>query len=262
VRITSRDPAPPPLAYVEVSGGIFLDMTIHDFDMARFVTGSEVVEVFARGTVRIDPAFDEAGDVDTAVVMLEHENGCLTTIDNSRQAAYGYDQRVEVFGSLGVAASVNPLAPHRSCPHRYGDAGDDASLLLPGALHAELSARVAGVRRGGDHRDQAAGDRSRRAGAARDRPRGVAVGARGSAGAARGGGHGVTGPFGQMRLDGKVVIVTGSTQGLGAAIARRVAELGAAGVVVTGRNAERGEAVRSSLGSDAVLRAGRARGAG
>jgi myo-inositol 2-dehydrogenase / D-chiro-inositol 1-dehydrogenase len=110
VRITSRDPAPPPLAYVEVSGGIFLDMTIHDFDMARFVTGSEVVEVFARGAVRIDPAFGAARDVDTAVVMLEHENGCLTTIDNSRQALYGYDQRVEVFGSLGVAASANPLA--------------------------------------------------------------------------------------------------------------------------------------------------------
>ena len=108
-RISSRDPAPPPLAYVRVSGGIFLDMTIHDFDMARFVTGSEVVEVYARGAVRIDPAFADADDVDTAVVTLVHENGCLTTIDNSRQAAYGYDQRVEVFGSAGVAASENPL---------------------------------------------------------------------------------------------------------------------------------------------------------
>jgi myo-inositol 2-dehydrogenase/D-chiro-inositol 1-dehydrogenase len=110
VRISSRDPAPPPLAYVKVSGGIFLDMTIHDFDMARFVAGSEVVEVFARGSVRIDPGFAEAGDVDTAVIVLEHENGCLTTIDNSRQAVYGYDQRVEVFGSRGMAASENPLA--------------------------------------------------------------------------------------------------------------------------------------------------------
>jgi myo-inositol 2-dehydrogenase/D-chiro-inositol 1-dehydrogenase len=109
-RISSRDPVPPPLDYVRRSGGIFLDMTIHDFDMARFVTGSEVVEVFARGAVRIDPAFDAADDVDTAVVMLEHENGCLTTIDNSRQARYGYDQRVEVFGSAGMAASGNPLA--------------------------------------------------------------------------------------------------------------------------------------------------------
>jgi myo-inositol 2-dehydrogenase/D-chiro-inositol 1-dehydrogenase len=110
VRISSRDPEPPPLAYVKVSGGLFLDMMIHDFDMARYVTGSEVVEVFARGAVRIEPAFAEAGDIDTALVTLVHENGCLTAIDNSRQAVYGYDQRVEVFGSAGMAASENPLA--------------------------------------------------------------------------------------------------------------------------------------------------------
>jgi myo-inositol 2-dehydrogenase / D-chiro-inositol 1-dehydrogenase len=95
---------------MRTSGGLFLDMTIHDFDMARFVTGSEVVEVFARGTVRVAPEFAEAGDVDTAVITLVHANGCLTTIDNSRQALYGYDQRVEVFGSEGMAASENPLA--------------------------------------------------------------------------------------------------------------------------------------------------------
>jgi myo-inositol 2-dehydrogenase/D-chiro-inositol 1-dehydrogenase len=110
VRITSRDPDPPPIAYVRVSGGIFLDMTIHDFDMARYLTGAEVVEVFARGAVRVDEAFAEAGDVDTALVTLVHENGCLTAIDNSRRAVYGYDQRVEVFGSGGMAASDNPLA--------------------------------------------------------------------------------------------------------------------------------------------------------
>jgi myo-inositol 2-dehydrogenase/D-chiro-inositol 1-dehydrogenase len=110
VRISSRDPAPPPVEYIRHSGGIFLDMTIHDFDMARFVTGSEVVEVYARGAVRIDDEIRDVGDVDTAVVMLEHANGCLTTIDNSRQAVYGYDQRVEVFGSAGMAASENPLA--------------------------------------------------------------------------------------------------------------------------------------------------------
>jgi myo-inositol 2-dehydrogenase / D-chiro-inositol 1-dehydrogenase len=110
VRITSRDPAPPPMEYVRGSGGIFLDMTIHDFDMARFVTGSEVAEVFARGTVMVDQGFADAGDVDTAVVTLVHENGCLTTIDNSRRAVYGYDQRVEVFGSTGMAASENPSA--------------------------------------------------------------------------------------------------------------------------------------------------------
>ena len=109
VRITSRDPAPPPIAYVKVSGGLFLDMMIHDFDMARYVTGSEVVEVYAQAAVRVDPAIGEAGDVDTAVVTLRHENGCITTIDNSRQAVYGYDQRVEAFGSGGMAASENPL---------------------------------------------------------------------------------------------------------------------------------------------------------
>jgi myo-inositol 2-dehydrogenase / D-chiro-inositol 1-dehydrogenase len=110
LRITSRDPAPPPIEYVRTSGGIFLDMTIHDFDMARFVAQSEVVEVYARGAIRISAEFGEANDVDTAVILLEHENGCLTTIDNSRQAVYGYDQRVEVFGSAGMAASENPLA--------------------------------------------------------------------------------------------------------------------------------------------------------
>ena len=109
VRITSRDPAPPPIPYIKVSGGIFLDMMIHDFDMARFVTGSEVVDVYAQAAVRVDPAIGEAGDVDTAVVMLRHENECITTIDNSRQAVYGYDQRVEAFGSGGMAASENQL---------------------------------------------------------------------------------------------------------------------------------------------------------
>lgn len=108
VRITSRDPAPPPIDYIKVSGGLFLDMTIHDFDMARFVTGSEVVEVYARADVRIDPAIGEAGDVDTAVVVLTHANDAITTIDNSRQAVYGYDQRVEAFGSAGMAQSENP----------------------------------------------------------------------------------------------------------------------------------------------------------
>jgi len=110
VRITSRDPAPPPIEYVRHSGGMFLDMTIHDFDMARYMTGSEVFEVFARGAVRVDAAIGEAGDIDTALVLLEHESGCLTSIDNSRQAVYGYDQRVEVFGSQGMAATENPLA--------------------------------------------------------------------------------------------------------------------------------------------------------
>lgn len=110
LRISSRDPAPPSIEYIEGSGGIFLDMMIHDFDMARFVTGSEVVEVFARGAVRVDPAIGQAGDVDTAVVTLTHADGCITAIDNSRQAVYGFDQRVEAFGSAGLSSSLNPMA--------------------------------------------------------------------------------------------------------------------------------------------------------
>lgn len=109
VRITSRDPSPPPISYVIVSGGIFLDMTIHDFDMARFVTASPIVEVFATGAVRVDPAIGDAGDLDTVVIVMTHASGAITTIDNSRQAVYGYDQRVEVFGSAGMVASENPL---------------------------------------------------------------------------------------------------------------------------------------------------------
>lgn len=108
-RLSSRDPAPPPIEYIKVSGGIFVDMMIHDFDMARFVVGSPVTSVYATGAVRIDPAIGEAGDLDTAVVTLTHENGCITTIDNSRQAVYGYDQRLEVLGSTGMAVSENPM---------------------------------------------------------------------------------------------------------------------------------------------------------
>ena len=109
VRITSRDPAPPPVEYIKVSGGIFLDMKIHDFDMARYVTRSEVIEVYAKGDVRVNPAIGAAGDLDTVVVILTHEDGTITTIDNSRQAVYGYDQRVEAFGAAGMVASDNPL---------------------------------------------------------------------------------------------------------------------------------------------------------
>ena len=119
VRITSRDPEPPPLPYVRVSGGIFLDMTAHDFDLARFVTGSEVDEVYARGEVRIDAAIGEAGDLDTAVSVLRHADGTLTAIDNSRRATYGYDQRVEAFGSRGVASSENPTPVPRFLLDRY-----------------------------------------------------------------------------------------------------------------------------------------------
>jgi myo-inositol 2-dehydrogenase / D-chiro-inositol 1-dehydrogenase len=109
VKITSRDPAPPPPAYVAVSGGIFLDMSIHDFDMARFQAGSEVAEVYAKGAVLIDPAIGAAGDVDSALITLTFANGALGIIDNSRKAVYGYDQRVEVFGSKGAAVAENDM---------------------------------------------------------------------------------------------------------------------------------------------------------
>ena len=109
IKISSRDPEPPPLAYVKVSGGIFCDMMIHDFDMARFLAGSEVTEVTAYGSVLVDPGIGEAGDVDTAVVLLKFENGAIGVIDNSRKAVYGYDQRVEVFGSEGCAQDANDL---------------------------------------------------------------------------------------------------------------------------------------------------------
>lgn len=107
LHIVSRDPAPPPAEYVKVSGGIFLDMTIHDFDMARFLIGSEVEEVYTAGGVMIDPAIGAAGDLDTALVVLKFANGVTGTIDNSRRAVYGYDQRVEVLGSAGSIATGN-----------------------------------------------------------------------------------------------------------------------------------------------------------
>lgn len=107
VRIASRDPEPPPMSYVAGSGGLFLDMMVHDFDMAPFVVGSPVVQVFAQGAVRVDPGFAKEGDIDTAVVLMNHADGTLSTIDNSRRAVYGYDQRVEAFGSKGMVASEN-----------------------------------------------------------------------------------------------------------------------------------------------------------
>lgn len=107
VRITSRDPAPPPLEYVRVSGGLLLDMAIHDFDMTRFLTGSEATEIYAAGAALIDPEVGRLGDIDTCITTLRLENGVLATIDNSRKAVYGYDQRVEVFGSAGMVAVSN-----------------------------------------------------------------------------------------------------------------------------------------------------------
>jgi len=107
IKITSRDPEPPSAVYAAGSGGMFLDMTIHDFDMARFLAGSDVTEVYVNATCLVDPAIGEAGDVDTAIINLKFANGALGVIDNSRRAAYGYDQRIEVFGSLGAAMAAN-----------------------------------------------------------------------------------------------------------------------------------------------------------
>ncbi|MGB6607936.1 MAG: inositol 2-dehydrogenase, partial [Atribacterota bacterium] len=107
VRITSRDPEPPPISYVKVSGGIFLDMMIHDFDMARYLLDQEVVELMAVGSCLVDPAIGEAGDIDTAIVTLKYEKGAWGTIDNSRKAVYGYDQRIEIFGSEGCVMVGN-----------------------------------------------------------------------------------------------------------------------------------------------------------
>ncbi|MCD7722799.1 MAG: inositol 2-dehydrogenase [Clostridiales bacterium] len=106
VKITSRDPEPPTIEYVKVSGGIFLDMTVHDFDMARFI-GGEVEEVYANATVMVDDEIGRAGDVDTALVALKFKSGAIGVIDNCRKAAYGYDQRLEVFGSNGQASAAN-----------------------------------------------------------------------------------------------------------------------------------------------------------
>jgi myo-inositol 2-dehydrogenase/D-chiro-inositol 1-dehydrogenase len=105
--ITSRDPAPPPIEYVKVSGGLFRDMTIHDFDMARWLLGEEPVEVFAAASVLVDKAIGAAGDVDSAVVTLRTASGALCQISNSRRAAYGYDQRIEAFGSKGALRVEN-----------------------------------------------------------------------------------------------------------------------------------------------------------
>lgn len=107
VKITSRDPEAPPVEYVKVSGGMFLDMTIHDFDMVRYLTSSEVVEVYANGACLVNPKIKEVGDIDTAVINLKLANGALAVIDNSRKADYGYDQRAEVFGSKGQVSVTN-----------------------------------------------------------------------------------------------------------------------------------------------------------
>ena len=127
LRITSRDPAPPPVEYLKISGGIFLDMSIHDFDMARYIVGSEVVEVFVKGDALIHPEIKDFGDIDTAVIVLTFENGAIGVIDNSRKAVYGYDQRLEIFGSKGMAKAENNTSDNLV---RFDSDGGHISLPL------------------------------------------------------------------------------------------------------------------------------------
>lgn len=125
LKITSRDPGLPPLDYLRHSGGMFFDMSIHDFDMARFVMGAEVTEVFARGAALINQEVAEVGDIDTAIITLKFANGAFGCIDNSRQAVYGYDQRVEIFGSRACLANQN----HRATSVEYS--GQQGMLREP-----------------------------------------------------------------------------------------------------------------------------------
>ena len=127
VKITSRDPGAPPVSYIEKSGGLFLDMTIHDFDMARFAVNKEVAQVYAKGAVLVDPAIGEAGDIDTAIITLTYTDGTMAIIDNSREAAYGYDQRIEVFGSKGMVQSNNNFSDSHAL---YNAKGVHSSLPL------------------------------------------------------------------------------------------------------------------------------------
>ncbi len=124
IKITSRDPEPPSAEYAAVSGGMFLDMTIHDFDMARYLAGCDAEEIYVQSAVLVDPAIGEAGDVDTAVITMKMANGAIAAIDNSRRAAYGYDQRAEVFGSKGMAATTNDTASSMVLSNADGVTGE------------------------------------------------------------------------------------------------------------------------------------------
>jgi myo-inositol 2-dehydrogenase / D-chiro-inositol 1-dehydrogenase len=107
LHIVSHDPAPPPVSYIKVSGGLFKDMTIHDFDMARWLLAEPIVEVYTMAACLVDPAIGAADDVDTAKVLLRTASGRIALISNTRRSAYGYDQRVEAFGSVGAVRVDN-----------------------------------------------------------------------------------------------------------------------------------------------------------
>jgi myo-inositol 2-dehydrogenase/D-chiro-inositol 1-dehydrogenase len=149
VNITSRDPEPPSLEYLQVCGGIFFDTTVHDFDMARFVTGDEIVEVYATGNVLVDKRIGELGDLDTTMVALKFKGGAVGSINNSRRTGYSYDQRVEVFGSVGCAIAYNetpnrveltdPEGTHRDVPLYFN------IERYPEAFYGEVNAFVQAI---------------------------------------------------------------------------------------------------------------------
>ncbi|STD26592.1 oxidoreductase domain-containing protein [Enterobacter asburiae] len=139
--IISRDPSPPPAEYVRVSGGMFRDMTIHDFDMARFIMGEEPVSVYAQGSNLVDPAIGEAGDIDTAFIVLKYASGAMATIVNSRRSSYGYDQRLELHGSEGLLCAGNIL---ENQVQHYGKQGCTSALpehFFPAALQIRFTPR-------------------------------------------------------------------------------------------------------------------------
>ena len=150
--ITSRDPGPPPLSYIARSGGLFRDMMIHDFDMARFLLGEEPIAVSAMGSALVDKAIGDAGDVDTAVVVMETKSGRLAQISNSRRATYGYDQRVEAHGSKGMLRADNIRETTVEFAGADGFVGDKALNFFleryAGAYRAELDAFIAAVQSG------------------------------------------------------------------------------------------------------------------
>ncbi|GLR67133.1 inositol 2-dehydrogenase [Acidocella aquatica] len=146
VSIISKDPAPPPVSYIARSGGLFRDMMIHDFDMARFLLGEEPVEVHAVGSSLVDPAIGEAGDVDTAAVLLRTASGKIATITNSRRATFGYDQRIEVHGAVGMLSVGNQHVTTVSEANTRGYTADVAQLFFleryNEAYRAELAAFI------------------------------------------------------------------------------------------------------------------------
>lgn len=125
LKVTSRDPEPPSLEYIPTSGGLFMDMAIHDFDMVRYIAGSEVEEVYVQGASLVNPEIGKIGDIDTAIISLKFANGAMGVIDNSRQAVYGYDQRIEAFGSNGSATAQNELESTVEVATKDGVKGDN-----------------------------------------------------------------------------------------------------------------------------------------